>query len=64
MISVTISTVKGSCDTDVVKLFLSRDNKVQLVPMLRSGVHPRQPVSQLNSKEGVCNTEVMVRAEF
>ena len=63
MISVAISTVKGSCDTDVVKLFPSRDNKVQLVPMLRSGVHPR-PVSQLNSKEGVSNSEVMVQAEF
>ena len=40
MVSVTVSAVEGSCDTDVVERATTDNDHVQLMPVFRSGMSP------------------------
>ena len=51
VISVTISTVKGTCAEHLVKLGLSGNDKVYLVPVFGPVMSPRRYMVELSRKE-------------
>ena len=63
MICVTVRTMGAPRNTDTVKVSPSRQNEINLVPMLRPGMTPRYLVLILQGKEGVCYCKIIDGAE-
>lgn len=62
MISITICAVVTAGDKDTVQQGSSGYGKIQLVPVMRSGVSPGNSVVGLGGEECVGYAEVVVRA--
>ena len=62
VVVVTFGTVRCIGGADSVEVLTVGDNKVQLVPMLGSWVHPGYTVLLLNCKEWVGNAELVMCA--
>jgi len=56
--------VKGTRAEHLVKLGLSGDDKIYLVPVFGSGMSPRRSMVELGGEEGVGNAQVKGGAEF
>ena len=64
VILVAVCTVVAAAAENTVQMRAFGDNKVQLVPMLGSGMSPRYFVAKLRLEEGICYAESMVGADF
>ena len=60
----TVCTMEAPRNTDTVKVNPSRQNEINLVPMLRPGMTPRYLVLILQGKEGVCYCKITDGAEL
>ena len=63
-VGVTVSTVMTTSHEDTVQQGSSGDDKIQLVPMMGSGVPSGDSVAKFGGEESVSYAKVMVRAKL
>ena len=64
VVRVAVGTVGGASDEHVAEQGPPGDDKVQLVPVLGSGVSPGHSVLRFGGEEGVGDAQIMESAEF